>query len=272
MPNATSVTLTNGVPTGPAGAATVSTIDALMADGGQVTIGAKADAAVTSPSTAGSLVALLKGLLSMLGTVAGGAAGSVSALIGGVYRSAYPTALTNGQQAALGIDALGGLLIVGSRPLPIFNSTLKIGSTAYTAAMAIGSLSAGGGSAVITLSGFPANTQLSSLIVHMRTLSASMFTAGSISPVFFNAAPTTAFLDGSAVALVAADLPIAFNTATVAAQEGGLTLDTVVEWTFTAPRINTDAVGNIYLVLLTNTNVTFISTSDAIAIEADGTY
>lgn len=61
MPNITTVNLTAGVPTGPAGAATVSTIDALMADGGQATIGAIADAAVTAGAT-GSLSAKLRSI------------------------------------------------------------------------------------------------------------------------------------------------------------------------------------------------------------------
>lgn len=49
MPNQTTVTLTSGVPTAPSG--TVSTIDALMADGGQATLGAKADARSTATDT-----------------------------------------------------------------------------------------------------------------------------------------------------------------------------------------------------------------------------
>jgi hypothetical protein len=49
MPNLTSVTVTAGVPT--AGTGTVSTIDGLMADGGQATIGAKADAKSTATDT-----------------------------------------------------------------------------------------------------------------------------------------------------------------------------------------------------------------------------
>lgn len=49
MPNLTSVTVTAGVPT--SGTGTVSTIDGLMADGGQATIGAKADAKSTATDT-----------------------------------------------------------------------------------------------------------------------------------------------------------------------------------------------------------------------------
>lgn len=66
MSNITQVTLTSGIPSGPSGAATVSTLDALMADGGQATIGSKADAAVSNPASSGSTVALLKGLLTLL--------------------------------------------------------------------------------------------------------------------------------------------------------------------------------------------------------------
>lgn len=59
MPNLTSVTVTAGVPT--AGTGTVSTLDALMADGGQVSIGALADVAVTAGAT-GSLSAKLRSI------------------------------------------------------------------------------------------------------------------------------------------------------------------------------------------------------------------
>jgi hypothetical protein len=49
MPNLTQITVTDGIPTN--GTGTVSTIDALMADGGQATIGFKDDAADPSTST-----------------------------------------------------------------------------------------------------------------------------------------------------------------------------------------------------------------------------
>jgi len=59
MANLTIITLTNGIPT--AGNGTVSTIDALMADGGQTTIGFKSDPAVPNTDfTSVSLVSLLK--------------------------------------------------------------------------------------------------------------------------------------------------------------------------------------------------------------------
>ena len=59
MPNLTSVGITSGVPT--SGTGTVSTSDALMADGGQTTIGAVADSAVTAGAT-GSLSAKLRSI------------------------------------------------------------------------------------------------------------------------------------------------------------------------------------------------------------------
>jgi hypothetical protein len=59
MPNLTSVGITNGQ--GSSGTGTVSTLDALMADGGQATIGAKADAAnAATDTTAVSLISVLK--------------------------------------------------------------------------------------------------------------------------------------------------------------------------------------------------------------------
>lgn len=48
MPNATSVTLSNGVPNGPAGAATVSTLDALMATGAPIKDGISANVATVA--------------------------------------------------------------------------------------------------------------------------------------------------------------------------------------------------------------------------------
>lgn len=65
MPNLTQITVTKGKPT--AGDGTVSTLDALMADGGQATVGAKADAAQPDPAQSASLVALVKGWLTTLG-------------------------------------------------------------------------------------------------------------------------------------------------------------------------------------------------------------
>lgn len=62
MPNVTSVTITSGVPT--AGSGTVSTLDALMADGGQATLGTTTAAAVVTDA-AGTLQQYLRGLVKL---------------------------------------------------------------------------------------------------------------------------------------------------------------------------------------------------------------
>lgn len=59
MPNLTSVSLTNGQGSG--GTGTVSTVDALMADGGQSTIGATTDAAVAAGAS-GTVSAKLRAI------------------------------------------------------------------------------------------------------------------------------------------------------------------------------------------------------------------
>lgn len=65
MPNITTVNLTAGVPTGPAGASTASTIDALMADGGQATLGITTGAAVITDVN-GTLQQYLRGLVKLI--------------------------------------------------------------------------------------------------------------------------------------------------------------------------------------------------------------
>lgn len=56
--NLSSVGIVNGVPT--TGTGDASTIDALMADGGQATVGAKADAVCATPTGTCTLIALIK--------------------------------------------------------------------------------------------------------------------------------------------------------------------------------------------------------------------
>ena len=64
MANLTSVTVTAGVPT--VGTGTVSTIDALMADGGQATLGTTTGAAVVTDAT-GTMQQYLRGLVVLIG-------------------------------------------------------------------------------------------------------------------------------------------------------------------------------------------------------------
>jgi hypothetical protein len=68
MANLTSITINGGVPN--SGTGTVSTIDGLMADGGQATLGSKADAASTATNaTPTSVVSILKELSACLQTL-----------------------------------------------------------------------------------------------------------------------------------------------------------------------------------------------------------
>lgn len=121
MSNATQITLNNGIPNGPAGSATVSTLDALMADGGQATIGSQADVA-WSGSGNGSLVAVQKYLGAKLEAVRALLAGTIttsatqagswvlsagSALIGSVNLAVGGSALT-ATGSSLNVNITGG--------------------------------------------------------------------------------------------------------------------------------------------------------------------
>jgi hypothetical protein len=78
--------------------------------------GGVADSAVVDPaSSTSSAISLLKGLLTVLTTVAGtigaGTAAVKAFAVGGIYNSSLPT-LTNGQGAALQVDASGRQIVV----------------------------------------------------------------------------------------------------------------------------------------------------------------
>lgn len=126
MPNITTVNLTAGVPTGPAGASTVSTIDALMALIGEVqaspttltaldrlkTIAANIAAATvttgTQASPSGSYISAVTA-----GDIAAAATDSGNPVkIGAKAVSAEPTALTAAQRANLITDLVGKLIVL----------------------------------------------------------------------------------------------------------------------------------------------------------------
>lgn len=103
MPNVTSVHITAGIPD--AGTGSVSTLDALMADGGQITLGAKADAAASNTdTTAISIVQVLKQVsksvqsvassiastMTVQGTVSAAQAGTWTVSAGSVTQAAAP--------------------------------------------------------------------------------------------------------------------------------------------------------------------------------------
>lgn len=77
MPNVTSVHITAGIPD--AGTGSVSTLDALMADGGQATLGAKTDAAASNTdTTAISIVQVLKQVSKSVQSVASTIASTIT--------------------------------------------------------------------------------------------------------------------------------------------------------------------------------------------------
>lgn len=106
MPNVTSVHITAGIPD--AGTGSVSTLDALMADGGQATIGAKADAAASNTdTTAISIVQILKQVSKSVQSVAStlgstqSVSGTVSAAQVGVWVQNIVDGVTSGTKATV---------------------------------------------------------------------------------------------------------------------------------------------------------------------------
>lgn len=86
MANLTSVGITSGVPT--SGSGTVSTIDALMADGGQATLGSKADAASTATdTTAVTHTSILKQISKSIQAAAASLAGTLTVATHAVTQS-----------------------------------------------------------------------------------------------------------------------------------------------------------------------------------------
>lgn len=127
MPNLTSVTVTAGVPT--AGTGTVSTLDALMADGGQTSIGAIADAAVTAGAT-GSLSAKLRSISRDLVTRAASlwVAGSG---VGLTWTDIFSTATLN--SIASGNAILSDLAITNGTALDKYmDVSIALASAAFT--------------------------------------------------------------------------------------------------------------------------------------------
>lgn len=101
-----------------------------VADGSDVTQGAKADAAVTNPATAASIVAILKGLLTLLGfsvTLGSGqVAITVSAQLVAARATKRKVTITNGAVAAFigpaGVTVANGLALAANQTVEIETS------------------------------------------------------------------------------------------------------------------------------------------------------
>ena len=149
MSNLTSVGVTSGQ--GSSGTGTVSTIDALMADGGQATLGTKADAKNSATDTTSiSIMSVLKQVSSSIQAAATSLAnlvnGTVTAAVGvalSITRTANTTAYSAGQvigtgtssgNAALSFASMrqaAGDLLITSVALEIDSAGLISGESAY---------------------------------------------------------------------------------------------------------------------------------------------
>lgn len=99
MPNLTQVGISSGVPN--SGTGTVSTLDALMADGGQATLGAKADAKSTATdTTAVSAISIWKQISASIQAAAASLAGTLTVATHGITAAA--SAIADGALVTLG--------------------------------------------------------------------------------------------------------------------------------------------------------------------------
>lgn len=207
MANATTVTLVNGVPTGPSG--TVSTIDALMADGGQATLGAKADAASTSTdTTAVSHTSILKQISKSIQAAATSLAGTLTVATHAVTQSgSWVLSAGSALIGKVGIDQTtpGTTDSVSvKRQGTAASATFTCGTTAYATGDAVGS---GAAAAALTFASFaPAACEM---LITSATLEidAAALISGETSYALelFNVTPPSALTDSAAWTLPSGD-------------------------------------------------------------------
>lgn len=200
-------------------------------------------------------------LLTMRGTKAAGTAATNSMLTGGVYNTSYPT-LTNGQQAAMQFDAMGGLAMVGQRPL-VFKGSINNSQSLYASA----NTDVGG---LITVStGLPSGTILTNVVLRVKILSSDVTALSAMYFPMFDANPTgSTITENTALAIVTADLSktvLSIASASVATPTTG----GVYSYTTTGPRMAVDASGNIYFAMVTGGTTTSVSGSNKFVYELD---
>lgn len=162
-------------------------------DGGDVTQGLKADAAVTSPAASGSVIALLKGLLTQLGTSATGllkledaaaASGDAGIMSLAVRRdTAVTDASAAGDYTPLHVDALGQLQVANVESLPTITN---VTNTAYAASLII-KASAG---RLMGLQGY--NSKASAQFIQIHD-TATLPADGQVPKIIFTVAATSNF-------------------------------------------------------------------------------
>jgi Flp pilus assembly pilin Flp len=242
--NSASVTSANALKVdGSAVTQPVSGASGSFVDGAVATIGAKADSAATSPSSSASVIAALKGLLSLIGSATGGAAASISQLIGGIYNST-PLSLSNGQQAALQLDSLGGLLLSGLRPIVV--------TATFTPGTSYGNTNNVGG--LVTLS-FGSNFAGRTVIldyINVAFGAASFSQAINLQALVLNGSPSTTLTDGSPPNWASADAAKVVRAVTLG---GGLLSATSAQavlqagTTFGTVEAICDSSGKLYVAL-----------------------
>jgi hypothetical protein len=240
-------------------------IGVTVADGDAATVGAKADPAVTDSTASASVVAALKGLLTTIGTKAAGTAALKSLLMGGVFNTTYPT-LTNGQQAALQLDAFGGLATVGQRVLGPIKGAINNAQSSYTPSSNV--LNIGG---LITVStGLPAGTVLSAVTVRVKALASDVTAFGVPQIKIFDANPATSnFTDNVAQSLNSVDLDKLLANANVSAAATDVGGGQI--WSLAGTRMTLDGSGNLYFTLGVGGTATFSGTNK-LRYEVDGAY
>jgi hypothetical protein len=245
MSNLTSVGITAGVPT--SGTGTVSTIDALMADGGQATVGSMVDTAYTTGS--GSLVAILKGLFGKISAALVAQGSTTSGQSGELTLAAVTTAspsYTSAQTSPLSLDVNGGLrvnviaggagggvvtqatgtnlhTVVDSLP-PVLGSgaavtvTPTVTAGAYTAGYVMGGI-------MTFASILPAsfNGILESLALRFK----GTLQTGSFAVALFSASPAGTFADHGAPAIAGADTALLLGVYQLSAAQSELGTHTI---------------------------------------------
>lgn len=192
MANLLQITLTNGIPT--AGNGIVSTIDALMQDGGQATLGFKTDSALTqTDGTAVSVISALKQCSK-----------SLQALV-----SVTPTSLS--PQGAFKVDGSGTALPVSITGAGIVSLAQgfasKVSFTSSTTAIPAGGVVSAGGSGVLLFAGIASGSQAVEIRSAQLEIDRTAVLTGETSYTLhlYNASPPSGIAAGSAWSLPSGD-------------------------------------------------------------------
>lgn len=235
MPNLTSVTVTSGVPT--AGTGTVSTIDALMADGGQATLGLTTGTAVITDAT-GTLQQYLRGLIKLI------AAGINITTVTAV------TAITNALPA--GTNLIGSVTVAPSTTDVAVTPTVTV--SAYTAGNVLGG--------IMTFASLLAATSFNGVLHSITAKFKGTAVTGSLEVAIFKASPSNGtYSDKSAPTWDAADMANLLGVYTLTTPNSKLGTMTIY---------NLDSIGkaivgasqSLYVVAIVDGTPTPASTSD----------